>query len=157
MLGARALVAEVERKIATDDVPQERGPLTVRKYGEQWIEGRKGRIRSWRAEQGRFEHHVYPKNRDKDSSWRDGAVFTRSELESLISDTRVPEDRRVFYALMGLAGLRSGEVAGLRWLDYESLVEPLGKITFRTTKNGHGRKVPVHPVLAGVEAVGVEC
>jgi hypothetical protein len=31
---------------------------------------------------------------DKDPTWRSGAVFTREEVEQLISDGRIPEERR---------------------------------------------------------------
>ena len=40
-----------------------------------------------------------PSKIDKDPTWRSGAVFTRDEVEQLISDERIPEDRRVFYAI----------------------------------------------------------
>jgi len=51
-----------------------------------------------------------PAKIDKDPTWRSGAVFTREEVEQLISDERIPEDRRVFYAIAFLGGLRTGEV-----------------------------------------------
>jgi hypothetical protein len=41
---------------------------------------------------------------DADPDWRDRAIFSRAELETLISDSRVPFDRRVLYALQGIAG-----------------------------------------------------
>ncbi|KFA91379.1 hypothetical protein Q664_22240 [Archangium violaceum Cb vi76] len=34
---------------------------------------------------------------DKEPTWRATAVFTRDELEMLISDSRVPPDRQVLY------------------------------------------------------------
>jgi len=52
---------------------------------------------------------------DKDPEWRQGAVFDRDEAEQLISDPRIPLDRRVVYAFGLLAGLRIGEAAALRW------------------------------------------
>jgi hypothetical protein len=45
-----------------------------------------------------------PRAEDKDPAWRATAIFTRPELETVISDERVPFDRRVFYALEGVAG-----------------------------------------------------
>jgi hypothetical protein len=51
---------------------------------------------------------------DNDPAWRSGAVFSREELEALLTDERIPADRRVLYALLGLVGLRFGEVAALR-------------------------------------------
>jgi hypothetical protein len=52
-----------------------------------------------------------PKKTDKDPSWRATAIYTRGEIEQLIADRRIPEDRRVLYALKALAGLRHGEGA----------------------------------------------
>ena len=51
---------------------------------------------------------VLPKKADKDPAWRPTAIYTREETERLISDRRIPEDRRVLYSLKGLAGLRHG-------------------------------------------------
>lgn len=65
---------------------------------------------------------------DKDPTWRAGAVFTRGELEQLISDDRLPPDRRVLWALLGLAGLRFGEAAALRFRHYDATLEPLGRL-----------------------------
>ncbi len=36
----------------------------------------------------------------RDSTWRRSAIFTRDELEALISDERIPMDRRVLYAAL---------------------------------------------------------
>jgi hypothetical protein len=41
---------------------------------------------------------------DKDPEWRHEAVFTRDEVETIISDARIPPDREVVYALELLAG-----------------------------------------------------
>src|SRR5262245_37964385 len=49
---------------------------------------------------------------DKDPEWRPSARYTRAELEQLISDERIPWDRRVLYALEGVGALRHGEAAG---------------------------------------------
>ncbi|WP_373047222.1 tyrosine-type recombinase/integrase [Vulgatibacter sp.] len=104
-----------------------------------------------------------PSVADKDPEWRGGAVFTRAELELLISSPEVPMDRRVIYALAGAAGLRWGEVAALRWRSYDPSSEPLGRLTISAahsrhrgtvgkTKTGAVRHVPVHPTLAAVLA-----
>lgn len=70
-----------------------------------------------------------PKKVDKDPTWRSLAIFTREEVEALISDERVPEDRRVLYAVIVLAaGLRFGEAAALRWRIYDRKVQPLGRL-----------------------------
>src|SRR5262249_16156808 len=100
-----------------------------------------------------------PAKIDKDPTWRSGAVFSREELERLISDERIPEDRRVFYAIAFLGGLRTGEVSALRWRAYDSEIEPLGKLlvaasfntrtrTEKAVKTGRPREVPVHRTLA---------
>lgn len=95
--------------------------------------------------------------RDKDPTWRPGAIFTRGEVEQLISDERIPADRRLLYALEGLAGLRHGEVAGLRWEHLDKAAKPLGLLLVafsydHTTKTDRPRRVPVHPVLAAMLA-----
>ena len=100
------------------------------------------------------EKGTLPKNVDKDPAWRATAIFTREELVALISDARVAQHRRVFYALEGLAGMRHGEVAGLRWCDYDEACRPLGKLVVcrsyerEGTKTQVTREVPVHPTLA---------
>jgi hypothetical protein len=42
----------------------------------------------------------------------------------LISDRRIPPDRQVLYALEGLAALRHGEAAGLRWRHWDNALKP---------------------------------
>jgi hypothetical protein len=71
-----------------------------------------------------LQRGVLPKKVDKDPTWRVTAIYTREEIEKLISDRRIAEDRRVLHALKALGGLRHGEAAG--------------------------RRVPVHPTLARV-------
>lgn len=96
---------------------------------------------------------------DKDPEWRSGAVYTRKEVETMISDARIPLDRQVVYALGLLAGLRPGEGAALRWRNYDVTREPLGMLTVakaystsrsevKGTKTEAVKFVPVHPVLA---------
>ena len=53
-------------------------------------------------------------------------VFTRDELECMISSPLIPWDRQIMYGLEGLAGLRHGEAAGLRWRNYDAVAQPLG-------------------------------
>lgn len=103
------------------------------------------------------EKNILPKNVDKDPEWRAGAVYTREELETLISDPSLPLYRRVMYALEGVAGLRHGEAAGLRWQAYEPDRQPLGKLVVsrsyaKRTKTQVPREMPVHPVLAALLA-----
>lgn len=91
---------------------------------------------------------VLPKKVDKDPSWRATAIYTRAEVESLISDARIPEDRRVLYALKALAGVRHSEAAGLTWRQYDPTLDPLGRVALERTKTQVPRSVPVHPTLA---------
>jgi integrase len=54
---------------------------------------------------------VLPKKTDKDPNWRSTAIFSRDEVERLISDDRIPEDRHVFYAMLFLGAMRFGEAS----------------------------------------------
>jgi len=98
------------------------------------------------------------KNVDSDPEWRATAIYTRAELEQLLFDERVPLDRRVMYALQGLAGLRHGEAAGLRWRHFDPSTPVLGRLVVATsydtgrTKTGQARHMPVHPTLAAILA-----
>ncbi|NVB81781.1 MAG: hypothetical protein HOV81_25525 [Kofleriaceae bacterium] len=96
---------------------------------------------------------------DADPEWRDGALFTRDEVEAMIGDSRIPADRQLVYAFGLLAGLRPGEGAALRWRHYNATREPLGMLTVakaysttrseeKGTKTNAVKYVPVHPVLA---------
>ncbi len=102
-----------------------------------------------------------PKKIDKDPEWRAGAIFSRDEVEVLISDERIPPDRRVLNAILVVAGLRFGEAAALRWRNHDATVTPLGRLTIahsfdmktkrvKEVKTGVPRLVPVHPTLATV-------
>lgn len=100
---------------------------------------------------------------DKDLNWRDTAVFSAREVEALISDERVPLDRRVTYALGCLARLREGEISAATVDAYDPTREPLGVLYVRgsyTRRNARvkspksklPRQVPVHPALAALLA-----
>jgi integrase len=93
---------------------------------------------------------ILPKNIDKDASFRANAIFTREEVEALISDVRFLEDRRVLHGLKALAALRHSEASGLRWRQYDTALEPLGAINLERTKTQVPRCVPVHPTLARI-------
>ncbi len=104
-----------------------------------------------------------PGKTDSDPTWRAGAVFTREEAERLISDDGIPEDRRVVYGILLLAGVRFGEASALRWRHYDPSQEPLGRLLVEgaysvkkrketSTKTENPRAVPVHPTLARVLA-----
>ena len=88
-------------------------------------------------------------------------LYDRDEAWALMTDPRVPPDRRVFHAVQGLTGLRVGEVAGLRWQDYDAGAKPLGALHVHCQYDGQplktasgadskARMVPVHPELAKV-------
>ncbi len=108
-----------------------------------------------------FKRGELPQKIDKDPRWRADAVFTRQEVEQLLSDERIPEDRRVFHALVFLTGMRTGEVTALRWRAYDPEMEPLGRLVVsasfstrlkieKAVKTGRPRQVPAHPTLARV-------
>lgn len=104
-----------------------------------------------------------PKKVDKDPAWRPTAIFVREEVEALISDERIPHDRRVVYAILALAGLRFGECAALTWGAYDVTLSPLGKLivasaysvkkkAVKSVKTERPREVPAHPTLAKILA-----
>lgn len=105
-----------------------------------------------------------PPRTDKDPRWRLGAVYARDEVERLISDERIPEWRRVLWALLFLTGSRVNEVTPRRWRDYDPSARPLGRLVLDThwdmkaklerpaTKTGVVREAPVHPTLAALLA-----
>jgi hypothetical protein len=104
-----------------------------------------------------------PKKVDKDPTWRKSATFAREEIEKIISDERIPEDRRVVYALIFLGAMRFGESAALRWRHYDATLKPLGKFDIeasynvktkeeKATKTDNPRTMPVHPTLAKILA-----
>ncbi len=98
-----------------------------------------------------------PTRIDADPRWRPTAVFDVEELQRLVRTDRLPDDRRVMYALMGLAGLRFGEAAALRWRDLQA-GDPLARLWVagsystkakaeKLTKTEVPRAVPVIPEL----------
>jgi integrase len=94
---------------------------------------------------------------DARQGWRPTAIYTRTELEQLISDERIEEDCCIEYGLKGIGGLRQGEGAGLRWMHVELAIEPLGRMIVaasydRRTKTKRTRVVPIHPTLAAMLA-----
>ena len=107
----------------------------------------------WRA-----DRHL-PAKEDKEKGWRQRSGFTLDQVVTLSTDARIPEDRRVQYALRFLGGgLRPGEAANARWRDLDRTVEPLWRLVLsssfsthalkeKATKTGAELNVPVHPVL----------
>jgi len=100
---------------------------------------------------------------DKHREFRAHAVFARAEVHALLTDPRVPPDRRALYAVLLLTGCRFGEVAALRWRHWTKELEPLGRLLVahsverntraeKAPKTGVVREVPVHPALAAALA-----
>jgi integrase len=88
--------------------------------------------------------------------------FTLEQVAQLVYDERIPEDRRVLYALEFLTGMRTGEAAARAWVDWEpDYSSDLGRLLARTayntrhhvvkeTKTRVEKWIPVHPELARV-------
>lgn len=106
---------------------------------------------------------VLPPAGDKDPGARRAWRYDREEVELLISSPELLPSRRVLWAVLFLTGARFGEVAALRWSDWEPQVRPLGRLTIsraihrrtgqeKGTKTGSIKEVPVHPTLAGILA-----
>lgn len=102
-----------------------------------------------------------PSIEDKDPTARETWVYTRDEIVRLLTDPRILPVRRVCYALQFVTGMRVGELAVLRWKDYDASMKPLGRLTIRRavksvslreaqTKTAAVKLVPVHPALASV-------
>ncbi len=100
-----------------------------------------------------------PAIEDKDPLARQGWLYQRDEIVRLVTDPCILPVRRMSYALQFLTGLRVGELAVLRWKDYDATMQPLGRLTisravksvsFREaqTKTAAVKLVPVHPTLA---------
>jgi integrase len=98
------------------------------------------------------KHQLGPKV-DRDPEWRPTAIYSRDELERLISDERVPMDRRVWYALEGIGGLRHSETSKMPWRNcgVQPETPPLGMMWI-LGKGGINRPVPIHPTLAAILA-----
>ena len=95
------------------------------------------------------------KGADKD---RLEAGFSEDNIGLIFYDDRIPEDRRVLYAMEFLTGMRMGEAAMRRWEDWKPAEKPLGMIVARTawstrhhlekpTKTWLTRWLPVHRAL----------
>ena len=95
---------------------------------------------------------------DKDPTAREGWHFDHAEIVQLLTDPRVPADRRIAYAVLFLTGARFGEMTAMRWRDWDATRTPLQRITITraiksvskkegATKTGARKLVPVHPVL----------
>jgi integrase len=104
-----------------------------------------------------------PAKVDHDPEWRQTAIYSRAEIEQIIVDERIPWDRRMYDALLFLAGVRFGEASALRWRHYDAEIKPLGRLSIaksyntklkaeKEVKTKVPRDVPVHAVLAALLA-----
>lgn len=108
-------------------------------------------------------HRKLPAIEDKVPGARQGWIYSRDEVERLIADPAILPDRRVSYAVLFLTGCRFGELAALRWKDWDRTLAPLTRLTVSRaiksvsrreaqTKTGAVKLVPVHPTLETVLA-----
>jgi integrase len=104
-----------------------------------------------------------PAKVDHDPEWRQTAIYSRAEIERIIVDERIPWDRRMYDALLFLAGVRFGEASALRWRHYDAEMKPLGRLSIaksyntklkaeKEVKTKVPRDVPVHAALAALLA-----
>jgi integrase len=87
-------------------------------------------------------------------------IYEKQALRALLLCPDVPADRRVYYALASLTGMRHGECAGRKWSDWQTDTSPLTCLAVDTQYDGEilkapdgesrPRRVPVHPTLANV-------
>ncbi len=101
------------------------------------------------------------KGSDKAARRRLEGGFTAEQVGVLIYDTRIPEDRRVLYALEFLTGMRTGEAADRRFRDWKAAEKPLGLLIDdsawstrhhieKDNKTTTMRWLPVHPALDSI-------
>jgi integrase len=99
-----------------------------------------------------------PRGEIKWKSRRKRRPYTREEVKTLVRDSRIPWDARVFIALAFYTGMREGEICALRWSNWDKSWEPLTALDVAAqyedkplkTDDGddtHARRVPVHPEL----------
>jgi integrase len=89
---------------------------------------------------------------------KEPGIYEKPDVIALLTDERIPEYRRVFYAMAFFTGMRHGEIAGRRWRDWDPKPEPLGALHVRTQYRDEPLKAPdgqprprvapVHPELA---------
>jgi integrase len=89
------------------------------------------------------ERHMPPVV-DKKRGWRATAGFSLDQVVTLTTDPRIPQDRRVLYAIRFLGGPRPGEVANARWRNIDRTRRPLWRPPSRphSTAPCAGRRTP---------------
>jgi integrase len=104
-----------------------------------------------------IERGDLPKDIDADPLWRAGAIYSATEVATILTAPQIDLGRRVIWGLMFLAGLRPGEAFGARW-DCIVPAEGLDKLIVARsyvsrfgidgrTKTGGTRHVPIHAYL----------
>ena len=104
-----------------------------------------------------------PPKRDGNASKRQAGGFRGWEVWALTHDARIPEDRRVLYALEFLTGARTGEASPRVWSDLDLAAQPLARLDVKTawntrmklekgTKTLVEKVIPVHPLLCTILA-----
>lgn len=82
------------------------------------------------------------------------AIYTPKQFYDLLATA--PKEWRLGLAIGGLAGLRSEEIAGLRWEDIK-LSRKLIEVRAEICKTGKRRLVPIVPALAKVIKASAPC
>ena len=106
-------------------------------------------------------HKHLPEIEDKTPGARDTWFFPRAEVWALMTDDRIPADRRIACAIDFLTGCRPGELSVLRWRDWDRSARSLTRLTLTRalksvsrkeghTKTGARKYVPVLPHLERV-------
>jgi integrase len=90
-----------------------------------------------------------PPDIDSESFIRSLHVFSRTEIELILTSSSLTMERRVLYACKALTGCRHGELRTLTFGQIE-VAEPLGRIRLEKTKAKKPREVPIHPTLQWV-------
>jgi len=112
--------------------------------------------------EGAIEHnpvkHIPSRKRPKKRG-KGGVPYRHHEAVALMTDPRIPADRRILNTLQAFTGMRIGEPCGRRWRDYDRQTPGLGALhvwsqyddqPLKTGRAAHEKErfVPVHPVLA---------
>ena len=173
-LTAPDLVAWVERLRARES--RYAGPLapsSVKRYAGLMRQAIGHAVRLGALDRDPFDRvplGTIPAARDKVPGARRLWRYDAAELQALVSDARIPADRRMLYALAFLTGGRISEIAALRWSDWERDALPLSRLNLartavyrraakgdgpwarveKETKTGAVKEAPVHPALAAM-------
>ena len=102
--------------------------------------------------------HIPSRKRPKKRG-KGGVPYRLHEAVALMTDARIPADRKMLNTLQALTGMRIGEACGRRWRDYDRETPGLGALhvwsqyddqPLKTGRAAHEKErfVPVHPVLA---------